>query len=107
MSTETNTPKPAAPVVNEPEWKTAAREWEASAKGYRAEADAANIKLAELHERERELTTQIAELTANTDRAALLDTVATATGVPSSVLRGDTEAELTAHAQTIKGLMPR
>ncbi|MDQ0094409.1 hypothetical protein [Paeniglutamicibacter psychrophenolicus] len=94
-------------MPDEHDWKKAAREWETKAKDTRDELEALNGKFAELEAQEHELAAKLAALDSNQARAALIHKVATAAGVPAGVLRGADEAELTAHAQTIKGLMPR
>lgn len=52
-----------------------------------------------------ELTGKVTAFESKTERSALLDKVAKATGVPADVLSGSDEAELTAHAEKLKPLL--
>lgn len=110
MSEEDQSPQ--GTPAQEADWKAHSRDWEAkSKKNYtdlraaQTELQAAQERLAELESTTTELTEQVQGFEAEKQRQTLVKQVAEATGVPSDVLRGGTEEELTAHANSLKELM--
>lgn len=98
--------------AQETDWKAHSRDWEAKSKKNYAELQATQNELQQAQERITELETTTTELTeqvqgfeSERDHSKLVKQVADATGVPSDVLRGGTEDELTAHANSLKELM--
>lgn len=98
--------------AQETDWKAHSREWEAkSKKNYtdlqsaQAELQKAQERITELESTTTSLTEQVQGFETEKAHAALVQQVAAATGVPSDVLRGGTEEELTAHANSLKDLM--
>ena len=118
--TETEPTEPAtdptpAQEPKEPEidWKAESRKWESRAKENKGAADElARLKEAEKSEFEREHDArekaegELRQLRHERDVAQWAADVSKDTGVPASVLRGDTLEELQSHAQQIKGSMP-
>lgn len=90
------------------DWKAEARKWEQRAKENKAKADkwdeAEEAQKSEL-QREREAREKaekaLSEAKAEAEHMALVSKVAKTTGVPSELLHGSTEEELTSSAQAI------
>lgn len=102
----TPTPPAAAPAQDDAtDWKAEARKWETRSKENKTELDTLAGKFAALETTNGELSGKVTAFESKTERAALLDKVATATGVPASALRGADESELTAHAGELKELL--
>lgn len=111
--TSTNTPEfiapdtPDAPPAKDDatDWKAEARKWEQRAKGNRDELEALTGKYSALETTNGDLNTRISTLENKSDREALLNRISEDTGVPAAALRGDTESELTAHAEQLRQLI--
>jgi len=117
MSEPTTTPTAPAPTppapAQETDWKAEARKWETRAK---ENAEAAK-RLAELEEASKtEAQKQAERLSAlESENAALKqaeqirgwkDQVSKDTGLPATVLAGSSLEEITAHAESLKSLIP-
>lgn len=102
----TPAPPAAQPAQDDPtDWKAEARKWEQRSKDNKTALDDLTGKHAEQETKITELTGKVTAFESKTERAALLEKVATAAGVPAEALRGADEAELTAHAETLKALI--
>lgn len=104
--------QPQETPAQETDWKAHSRDWEAKSKKNYTDLQAAQSELQKAQERITELESTTTDLTeqvqgyeSEKQHAALVKQVAEATGVPSDVLRGGTEEELTAHAESLKELM--
>lgn len=103
--TEPQTPEPAQDGID---WTAEARKWERRAKENKAALDKLQAEHDSVTSRLSELETQNASLTEQVtgfERTALVAKIAGEKGVPADALRGETEEELTAHAETLKGLL--
>lgn len=69
------------------------------------EVDSLNAKIAELTKRCDELAGERDALNAKAQRDAILANVAAEYGIDASVLRGDTEDEIKAHAEQLKSVL--
>lgn len=93
------------------DWKAEARKWEKYAKANKTKADAWDKAQKEAKAQETTLETmqkQLEELQAQAQQAradakhqSLLSSVSDATGIPASLIKGDTEEEMTASAKAI------
>lgn len=112
--TPQGTPTPDADTTD---WKAEARKWETRSKENKTALDDLTGKFSKLESKNGELAEKVTdyeskaeraerEKTEQADRDALLDKVSKATGIPAAALRGADEAALTAHAETLKELMP-
>ena len=102
------TPIPAptpAPPAQEPDWKAEARKWEQRSKENKSALDELTGKFTAVDSEKTELATKLQTYEAEKERATLVSEVATAEGVPSSVLRGNTREELEAHAKVLAELI--
>ena len=102
------------------EWRAHARKWEDRSKSNKAALDEAQETIASLTaERDdaiqaktaleteaTDLRTKVEEFESRDALAALVKSVSDDTGVPADVLRGETEDELRAHADTLKSAFP-
>lgn len=93
------------------EIKAEARKWEDRSKSNYEELQKAQADIASFESRVAELETSNSELTGTLEgyekekeRAALLAKVSDEFGISADVLRGDTEEELKAHAETLKSV---
>lgn len=98
------------------DWKAQARKWEKRAKQYKAKLDSAGEQEGTLQADSKqdphdadELTKRIAQLEAENqqlkaagERHTLMERVAKDTGVPASLLHGDSEEELRAMAESLQ-----
>lgn len=94
---------------HETDWKAEARKWEARAKENKSKADkldeleeASKSALEKAQERAQKAENKVKEFEAEAQRKQWLEEVAKETGLPSSVLRGNTRDEIMAHAQSLK-----
>ncbi len=99
--------------VTETDWKAEARKWEGRAKENKSAAEElTKLKEAEKTELEKERDArekaegELNQLRHERDLSKWASEVSSETGVPASVLRGDTLEELQAHAEQIKGSIP-
>lgn len=100
-------PEGAAPPEPDPtDWKAEARKWEARSKENKSALESLTGKFSDLESKNGELVEKVNGFESKTERDALLGKVSAATGVPADALRGADEAELTAHAESLKALMP-
>lgn len=93
------------------ELKAEARKWEDRSKSnyeelQKAQENATNFqaRVAELETSNSELSETVSGFERERERAALLKKVSETTGISADALRGDTEEELTAHAETLKSV---
>lgn len=97
------------PTTHEVDWKAEARKWEARAKENKGKADkldkleeASKTALEKATERAQAAEEKVKAYEQEAQRKAWLDEVASDTGLPASVLRGNTREEIEAHAKTLK-----
>ena len=106
MSNVTSTP------AQETDWKAEARKWEERSKANKSELDALTDKHSQVSARVSELESLNAELAGKVSsfesakaHLELVSKVSEATGIDAKALRGETEEELTEHAEYLKGLI--
>lgn len=111
MSDNTETSEAQTPA-QEIDWKAEARKWESRAKDNKSALDALQTKLDQeaarvsaLESKNTELTEKVTGFEEEKALTELVSKVAEAKGVPASALRGRTEDELNAHADTLKTLL--
>ena len=99
---------------HETDWKAEARKWEARAKENKSKADkldeieeASKTALEKAQERAEKAETKVKAFEKEAQRKQWIDEVSQKTGLPASVLRGDTLEEIEAHAQTLKPYFER
>lgn len=81
------------------------RKWESRSKANKTALDELTAKHELTAAEKSELATKLQAYEAEKERAALVSEVATAEGVPSSALRGNTREELEAHAKVLAELI--
>lgn len=84
------------------EVRNEAKSWRLKLREAEAERDAIQAKVAELTTQNESLSSELDGIKSAQERAALVSRIADEAGVPADVLRGDTEEELTAHAELLK-----
>ena len=107
--------KPDTADSDATDWKTQARKWERRAKQYKAKLDtvgkepeakqddtSGSTDEGDLAKRIAELEAENQQLKAAGERRTLMERVAKETGIPSSLLHGDSEEELRATAESLK-----
>lgn len=94
---------------HEVDWKAEARKWEARAKENKGKADRldeieeqSKTALEKAQERAQKAESKVKAYEAEAQRKKWLDEVSSDTGLPVSVLRGNTKEEIEAHAQILK-----
>ena len=93
----------------ETDWKAESRKWESRAKENKSAAEElAKLREAEKTERDarEKAEEELSQLRHERDLSKWASEVSSETGVPASVLRGDTLEELRAHAEQIRGSIP-
>ncbi|MGP5219493.1 hypothetical protein [Arthrobacter rhombi] len=88
------------------DWKAEARKWEGRSKENKTALDSLTARLDALETSNGELSQKLTAQESKAERDALVERIATAAGVPAGALRGATEDELTAHAETLKEMLP-
>ena len=112
MPEPTTTEPPADDATAGTDWKAEARKWEARARANHAAVDElAALKKTSAEEAEahakalKDAQDRIAGYEHRDQVHGWKQAAAKAAGVPLDALRGDTEEEITAHAEVLKGLM--
>lgn len=97
------------PTSHEVDWKAEARKWEARAKENKSKADkldeieeASKTALEKAQERAQKAENEVKAYKQEAQRKQWLEEVSSETGLPVSVLRGNTREEIEAHAEILK-----
>ena len=104
---------PAPPAKPETDWRAEAKKWESRAKDNKSAADrlaeieeAQKTELQKAQERAEAAEKRAAEFESKQQIAEWKEAISAKTGVPVGVLRGTTEEDIKAHAESLKQFLP-